>query len=65
MSSNLSVKRICEYCGNTFTAKTTVARFCGMKCNSRHGKHRVRQLKIKASEIEVKQTVALGLSAWL
>ncbi|ETZ22179.1 hypothetical protein N824_24955 [Pedobacter sp. V48] len=27
MSSNLSVKRICEYCGNTFTAKTTVTRF--------------------------------------
>jgi excisionase family DNA binding protein len=62
MSSNLFVKRICEYCGNTFTAKTTVTRFCSKKCNSRNGKQRVRELKIKASELEVKQTVALGVA---
>lgn len=60
MSSNLSVKRICEYCGNTFTAKTTVTRFCSLKCNSRNGKQRLRERKIKASENQVKQTIASG-----
>ncbi|NVM62249.1 hypothetical protein FHW88_000525 [Mucilaginibacter sp. SG538B] len=30
MSSNFTVKRICEHCGSTFTAKTTVTRFCSI-----------------------------------
>ncbi|MET3113474.1 excisionase family DNA binding protein [Pedobacter sp. CG_S7] len=57
MSSNIAVKRICEYCRNTFIAKTTVTRYCTHKCNSRHSKQKVRELKIKVSEIEVKQAV--------
>nr|WP_294870294.1 helix-turn-helix domain-containing protein [uncultured Pedobacter sp.] len=59
MSSNLSLKRVCEYCGNTFTAKTTVTCYCSLKCNSRHGKQKARELKIKASEVEVRQTAAV------
>ncbi|MBB2147318.1 helix-turn-helix domain-containing protein [Pedobacter gandavensis] len=59
MSSNIAVKRICEFCLNTFIAKTTVTRYCSLKCNSRHAKKKVRDLKIKASDLEVKQTAAL------
>ncbi|NRF37387.1 helix-turn-helix domain-containing protein [Pedobacter foliorum] len=58
MSSNLSIKRICEYCRNTFTAKTTVTRYCSLKCNSRHGKQKIREQKIKVSEVEVQSTIA-------
>lgn len=59
MSSNLSVKRVCEYCRNTFMAKTTVTRYCSIKCNGKHGKQKIRELKIKVSEIEVDKAVAV------
>ncbi|MBV8388972.1 MAG: hypothetical protein JO080_04140 [Mucilaginibacter sp.] len=36
MSSNFTVNRICEHCGNTFVAKTTVTRFCSKICNNRN-----------------------------
>ena len=35
MSSNIFVQRICEECGNEFTARTTVTRFCGDRCAKR------------------------------
>ncbi|MGV8963355.1 MAG: helix-turn-helix domain-containing protein [Candidatus Saccharimonadaceae bacterium] len=50
MSSNIQVKRVCEFCGNVFIAKTTVTRFCSHTCNSRHGKQVARELKIQAAE---------------
>ncbi|MCX2452239.1 helix-turn-helix domain-containing protein [Pedobacter sp. PLR] len=59
MSSNIAVKRICEFCLNTFIAKTTVTRYCSLKCNSRHAKQKVRDLKVNVSDLEVKQTAAL------
>jgi excisionase family DNA binding protein len=34
MSSKIEVKRICQHCGNEFTARTTVTRFCSHRCNS-------------------------------
>lgn len=46
MSSNFTVNRICEQCGNVFSAKTTVTRFCSKVCNSKNGKLRTRNLKI-------------------
>lgn len=57
MSSNISIQRICEHCGKPFWAKTTVTRFCGTTCNSRHGKQRIRELKIKVSNAEVKENI--------
>lgn len=53
MSSNILVKRICEFCGITFTAKTTVTRYCSHKCNGRHARQKKKQLKIKNSELEI------------
>lgn len=46
MSSNITVQRICEYCGQEFTARTTVTRFCSHNCGSRANKERVRQAKV-------------------
>ncbi len=52
MSSNLSVNRVCEYCKNTFVAKTTRTRFCSPICNGRNNKMIIRNLKIKESDLE-------------
>jgi excisionase family DNA binding protein len=52
MSSNLSVNRVCEYCNNSFIAKTTRTRFCSTICNGRNNKMLVRNLKIKDSNLE-------------
>lgn len=46
MSSNFTVDRICECCGNVFTAKTTVTRFCSKLCNKRFWKSQARGKKI-------------------
>jgi excisionase family DNA binding protein len=48
MSTNIRVKRKCEYCKKEFTAKTIRTRYCSHQCNSRAYK------KIKAAE-KIKQ----------
>lgn len=53
MSSNLKIERKCEYCGNSFVARTLFTRYCSHRCNSRHYKELARQQKI---EIHVNQT---------
>ena len=58
MSSNFIVNRICEYCGNTFAAKTTVTRFCSKTCNSRSGKQKVREAKLERSAQQVRQVIS-------
>jgi len=50
MSSNFTVKRLCEQCGNVFEAKTTVTRFCGKLCNKRNFKQRIRGVKMAAMD---------------
>lgn len=47
MSTNIKVNKVCEYCGESFIAKTTVTRYCSHKCNSRHYKQRKREEKLK------------------
>ncbi len=49
MSTNIRVKRKCEYCKKEFTAKTIRTRYCSHQCNSRAYK------KIKSEE-KIKQT---------
>jgi excisionase family DNA binding protein len=49
MSSNIRVQRVCEYCGNDFTAKTTVTRFCSDNCSKRAYKQRTKNQKINNS----------------
>ncbi|MBL4586013.1 MAG: helix-turn-helix domain-containing protein [Flavobacteriales bacterium] len=46
MSSNIQVQRICQHCGNEFTARTTVTKYCGDNCSKRAYKARKRGEKI-------------------
>jgi excisionase family DNA binding protein len=55
MSSNIHVIRICEHCGNEFTARTTVTRFCSNRCSSGASKKRVKAEKIETSNRETQQ----------
>lgn len=54
MSSNITVQRICQHCGNEFTAKTTTTQYCSMTCNRRAYKAKVKNGKIEKSDKEVK-----------
>lgn len=54
MSSNIRVQRICQHCGNDFTAKTTVTKYCGDPCAKAAYKKREREGKITASNVETK-----------
>lgn len=61
MSTNIQVQRICLYCGNDFTAKTTTTKYCSHKCNSRHYKQKVKGDKIEASNSETKKVRTLKI----
>ena len=54
MSSNIQIERICEHCGNTFTAQTTVTRYCTHKCSSQAYKARKRAERVQQSNIQTK-----------
>ncbi len=58
MSSNFTVQRICEQCGNIFTARTTVTRFCGKICANRSHKQKLRTEKIAAASQQVQNLVS-------
>ena len=60
MSSNISVKRVCQYCGKEFAAKTTVTKYCSLQCNSTHYKAKVRAAKVDASNTETVKTKEKG-----
>lgn len=55
MSSNIRIQRICQHCGNEFTAKTTVTKYCGDLCAKRAYKDRMREKKIENSENETQE----------
>jgi excisionase family DNA binding protein len=49
MSSNLYLPKTCQQCGNLFTARTTVTKYCSSNCSKKGYKAGKRQLKIEAS----------------
>ena len=51
MSSNISIQKICEMCGNEFTAQKTTTRCCSHKCSNRAYKQRKREEKIEQVNI--------------
>lgn len=55
MSSNIRLQRICQHCGNEFTAKTTVTKYCSSVCSKRAYKTRKRSEKINKSSNEIIQ----------
>lgn len=52
MSSNIRITRVCQHCGNEFTAKTTVTKFCSDYRSKRNYKKRKREGKIADSNAE-------------
>jgi len=55
MSSNLLIKRICQFCGVEFTARTTVTKYCSLKCSQRAYKSRKRSNAVQKSIFETTQ----------
>ncbi len=60
MSSNFTVKRLCEQCGQVFEAKTTVTRFCSKLCNKRNYKQKNRNSKMAPMDQAVKKVLDKG-----
>lgn len=52
MSSKIEVQRICQYCEQEFTARTTVTKYCSDKCSKTAYKARKRAEKVKQSNAE-------------
>ena len=52
MSSNIQVRRICQYCKQEFTARTTVTKCCSDKCSKAAYKARKRADSIDRSNTE-------------
>lgn len=55
MSSKIEVQRICQHCGNEFTARTTVTQYCSDTCSKRAYKARIKAAKIESSNKETQQ----------
>ncbi len=55
MSSNIKVQRICQHCGTEFTARTTVTKYCSLRCGSMAGKAKKKAEKVFQSNTETKQ----------
>jgi excisionase family DNA binding protein len=55
MSSNIKVQRICQHCGNEFTARTTTTLYCSHRCNSAAYKTKQRAGKIEQSNNETQR----------
>lgn len=58
MSSNIEVQRICQHCGEEFTARTTVTKYCGINCGRRANKARKREEKVQKSNAETEKIKA-------
>ncbi len=55
MSSNIKVQRICQHCGNEFTARTTTTLYCSSRCNSAAYKAKIRTGKVEVSNKETQR----------
>ena len=55
MSSNIKVQRICQHCGNEFTARTTTTLYCSHRCNSAAYKAKQRAGKVEQSNKETQR----------
>lgn len=58
MSSNIRLQKTCQFCGDHFTAKTTVTQYCSDNCSKRAYKKRKRDEKI---EVAVQQETEKAL----
>ena len=58
MSSNMRIKKNCDFCGSQFVAKTRVTQFCGDPCAKKAYKKRMRLKAIYEAEFaeEIEKT---------
>ena len=54
MSSNIRIARICEHCGQEFTAKTVRTRYCSHACNRKGYKKVERDKKLDAAKVSIR-----------
>lgn len=57
MSSNLKIPKICEFCKNTFIARTTRTRYCSHTCNSRAYKANEKQAVVEKITTKTEATL--------
>jgi len=55
MSSKIEVQRICQHCGNEFTARTTQTLYCSHNCNRVAYKAKQRAGKVEVSNKETQR----------
>jgi excisionase family DNA binding protein len=55
MSSNIRITKLCQHCGKEFQAKTTVTKYCNLKCSGAAYKAAVRNHKVETSNTQVKE----------
>lgn len=60
MSSNLRIKKVCQFCYSEYIAKKTVTKYCSLKCAQRAYKQRAKEKKIKEL---AEQNKALNIQA--
>lgn len=58
MSSNIKITRICQFCGESFTARTTVTNYCSHRCSARAYKQRERKSNIEKSASETVKVIS-------
>ena len=64
----MRIKKVCQHCGEVFTAQTTITKYCSLQCAQRAYKKRVKEGKIddatkKTREDLLVQRQPLGNSA--
>ena len=59
MSSNIRIKKVCQHCGEVFTAQTTITKFCSLQCAQRAYKKRVKENKIDEAVKKTKEDLLL------
>lgn len=52
MSSNISVYRLCGFCGFEFVEYKTSTKYCSLKCSSKDYKRRLKNQKIESSNLQ-------------
>lgn len=57
MSSNIKVQRICQNCGNEFTARTSTTLYCSHRCNNIAYKAKIRAEKVEASNNDTQRII--------
>lgn len=56
MSSNIEIQKICQHCGELYTARKTTTKYCSLVCSQRNYKKRKRDEKIEKVNIQT-QTI--------